>query len=50
MNRSDLVEVLSKETGLTNRKAEEVVNRVFNGMANALAKGNRVEIRGFGSF
>jgi integration host factor subunit beta len=50
MNRSDLVEVLSKETGLTNRKAEEVVNRVFNGMANALAKGDRVEIRGFGSF
>ena len=50
MNRSDLGEVLSKETGLTNRKAEEVVNRVFNGMANALAKGDRVEIRGFGSF
>ena len=50
MNRSDLVEVLSKETGLTNRKAEEIVNRVFNGMANALAKGDRVEIRGFGSF
>ena len=50
MNRSDLVEVLSKETGLTKRKAEEVVNRVFNGMANALAKGDRVEIRGFGSF
>ena len=50
MNRSDVVEVLSKETGLTKRKAEEVVNRVFNGMANALAKGDRVEIRGFGSF
>jgi len=30
MNRSELVEVLSKETGLTKRKAEEVVNRVFN--------------------
>jgi len=50
MNRSDLIEVLSKETGLTNRKTEEVVNRVFNGMANALVKGDRVEIRGFGSF
>ena len=50
MNRSDLVEVLSKETGLTKRKPEEVVNKVFNGMANALAKGDRVEIRGFGSF
>jgi len=50
MNRSDLVEVLSKDTGLTKRKAEEVVNMIFNGMANALAKGDRVEIRGFGSF
>jgi integration host factor subunit beta len=50
MNRSDLVEALSKETGLTKRKAEEVVNIIFNGMANALSKGDRVEIRGFGSF
>ena len=50
MNRSDLVEALSEETGLTKRKAEEVVKMVFNGMANALAKGDRVEVRGFGSF
>ena len=50
MNKSDLVEVLSKDTGLTLRMAEDVVNTVFNDMANALAKGDRVEIRGFGSF
>jgi len=50
MNRSDLIKTLSKGTGLTVRKAEDVVNTVFNGMANALAKGDRVEIRGFGSF
>ena len=50
MNRSDLIKILSKETGLTVRKAEDVVNTVFNGMANALAIGDRVEIRGFGSF
>ena len=50
MNKSDLIEVLSKDTGLTIRKAEEVVKAVFNSMANALADGNRVEIRGFGSF
>jgi len=50
MNRSDIVEMLSKETELTRRKAEEVVKMVFNGMANALAKGERVEVRGFGSF
>ncbi len=50
MDKSHLIETLSKDTGLTIRKAEEVVKTVFNSMANALADGNRVEIRGFGSF
>ena len=50
MNKSDLIEALSKEAGLPVRKAEEVVNTVFNSMADSLAKGDRVEIRGFGSF
>jgi len=50
MNRSDLIKILSKEAGLTVRKAEDVVNTIFNGMTDALAKGDRVEIRGFGSF
>jgi len=50
MNKSDLIEALSKDTGLPKGKAEEVVKTVFNTMANALAKGDRVEIRGLGSF
>ena len=50
MNRLDLIEALSRDTGLTIRKVEEVVKTVFNSMANALARGDRVEIRGFGSF
>jgi len=50
MNKSDLVEVLSKETELTLKMAEDVINIVFNGMTDALARGDRVEIRGFGSF
>jgi integration host factor subunit beta len=49
MNRSDLIEALSKDIGLTIRKAEEVVKAVFNSMANALADGDRLEIRDFGS-
>jgi integration host factor subunit beta len=49
MNGSDLIEALSKDIGLTIRKAEEVVKAVFNGMANALADGDRLEIRDFGS-
>ena len=50
MNKSDLSEALSKELGITLKKAEEVVNTLFNDMTKALASGDRVEIRGFGSF
>jgi len=41
---------MSKDTGLTLTKAGEVVKTVFNSMATALTKGDRVEIRGLGSF
>ena len=47
MKKSDLINALSKSTGLTIRKAEEVVNTVFDEMSNTLATGDRVEIRGF---
>lgn len=50
MNKSDLIEALSRDAELPKGKAEEVVKTVFNSMANALAKGDRVEIRGLGSF
>jgi len=50
MIKAELIEALSNEAGLTRSKAKDVVKTVFNTMANALAKGNRVEIRGFGSF
>jgi len=36
--------------GFSHTMAEEVVNAVFNAMSNALINGDRVEIRGFGSF
>ena len=50
MTKSELVEALSKGEELTKTKAEEVVNLVFSEMTNALAHGERVEIRGLGSF
>jgi integration host factor subunit beta len=49
MNKSDLIEALSKDTGLPIVKTEEVVRTLLNRMANALTDGDRVEIRGFGS-
>ena len=50
MNKSELIETLSRDEDLTKRKAEEVVNLFFGKMTEALVKGDRVEIRGFGSF
>ena len=50
MNKRELIEAFSKEFGITIRDAEVCVNTLFNSMADALSKGGRVEIRGFGSF
>ncbi len=50
MNKSDLVEALSEGEDLTRTKAEEIVNVVFAEMTSALVAGERVEIRGLGSF
>nr|WP_279384184.1 integration host factor subunit beta [Geotalea toluenoxydans] len=32
------------------KKAEEIINSIFESMTNALLTGDRIEIRGFGSF
>jgi len=50
MNRSDLIEALAKKENLKNKEADEIVNMVFKGFTNALKDGDRIEIRGFGSF
>ena len=50
MNKLDLIEALQNETDLTKSEAEAVVKLFFNEMANTLAKGDRVEIRGLCSF
>jgi len=50
MNKSQLIEALAKTENLPLKKAEEVVTTVFGDMEAALVNGERVEIRGFGSF
>ncbi len=50
MNKSDLVEGLAKEADLPLRKSEEIVNLAFETMSRALVNGDRIEVRGFGSF
>jgi len=46
MTKTELIEALRKETGLTKTKATEVVELFFDEMSNALAAGDRIEIRG----
>ena len=47
MNKSGLVDALQRESGLSKAKAEAVIDIFFGSMSEALAKGDRVEIRGF---
>ena len=51
MTRSDLVIQLAERFGqLTHRDTEFAVKTILDAMASALARGHRIEIRGFGSF
>ena len=50
MNKSDLMNRLAEEKGFPLSTAKEIVDTVFDEMVQGLIKGDRVEIRGFGSF
>jgi len=50
VKKSELAAALSNETGLSKKKAREVVEVFFEEMSNVLAAGDRVEIRDFCSF
>jgi len=51
MTKSELVDKIVDANGvLTRKESELVVNLVFDSMGEALKKGEKVEIRGFGSF
>ncbi|GAB4238403.1 MAG: HU family DNA-binding protein [Acidobacteriota bacterium] len=50
MVKQDLVLRVSERGGLTKVKAEEAVNAFFEVLKDALRKGERIELRGFGVF
>ncbi len=50
MIKLDIINHVADKTGYSKQKAEEVVESLFNAMKNALAGGNRIELRGFGVF
>ncbi len=50
MNRSELVKKLAKRMHISDRLAEKLVKTFFEELTAALARGERIELRGFGSF
>ena len=51
MTKAELIEAVSQRTpDLTRKQVELVVNLFFESIKHALASGDKVEIRGFGSF
>ena len=50
MNKSDLIAALAAKENLTKKQATDTINLIFNRFTDALKKGGRNEIRGFGSF
>lgn len=50
MNKSELIEALAQAVDLPPREAAAITNTIIDTMIGALAKGDNIEIRGFGSF
>ncbi len=50
MKKSDVIAELSRELNLSQKKATEVVDFIFEKMKEAIENNNRIEIRGFGTF
>lgn len=50
MNKLELIRTLSIEAGIPRPDAKRIVEIMFDSMADTLARGDRVEIRGFCSF
>jgi integration host factor beta subunit len=51
VTKSELVATISeKRNDLSKKDIEQVVNTIFKSMKDALIRGERIEIRGFGSF
>jgi len=50
MTKADLVEEVARVVEVTRKDAEVIVETVFNSVVKSLRNGDKVEVRGFGSF
>lgn len=50
MTKAELVDEVARSTELTKKHAEIIVNTVFESIVDSLKAGEKIELRGFGSF
>ena len=50
MTKNNIIKEVSKETGFTNVEVELLLDSFLNTIKTSLSKGEKVEMRGFGSF
>ena len=50
MTKAELVEEVSRVSDLTKKDSEVIVDTVFKSIVDALHRGEKIELRGFGSF
>ncbi len=50
MTKADLIDEVSKAVEMTRKESEQIVDTIFESIVKALRGGDKIEIRGFGSF
>lgn len=50
VTKAELVDQVARNANLTKKHAEQIVNTVFESIVDSLRGGDKIELRGFGSF
>ena len=50
MTKADLVEIVAREAEMTKKDVEQLVEIIFDSITGTLNNGEKIELRGFGSF
>jgi integration host factor subunit beta len=50
MTKADLVGLVAEEAEMTKKDVEQLIEIIFESIVNSLNKGEKIELRGFGSF
>ncbi len=50
MTKAELIEEVSRAVEMTRKDSEQIVDTIFDSIVHALRTGDKIEIRGFGSF